>query len=148
MELRFSNQDLKKLIIPLVIEQVLAISVGVADTVMVSHVGEAAVSGVSLVDMINVLCIQLFAALGTGGAVVCAQFIGQKRKDLACQSADQLILISAVISVLVMAVCLSFDEPIIRLAFGKIDADVMENARIYLMITSLQFLCGAVSGHG
>ena len=139
MELRFSNQDLKKLIIPLVIEQVLAISVGVADTVMVSHVGEAAVSGVSLVDMINVLCIQLFAALGTGGAVVCAQFIGQKRKEPACQSADQLILISAVISVMAMAVCLAFGEPIIRLAFGKIDADVMENARIYLMITSLSF---------
>ena len=139
MELRFSNQDLKKLIIPLVIEQVLAISVGVADTVMVSQVGEAAVSGVSLVDMINVLCIQLFAALGTGGAVVCAQFIGQKRKEPACQSADQLILISAVISVMAMVVCLAFGEPIIRLAFGKIDADVMGNARIYLMITSLSF---------
>ena len=74
--MRFSNQDLKKLIIPLLIEQVLSISIGVADTIMVSQVGEAAVSGVSLVDMINVLIIQAFAALATGGAVVCAQFIG------------------------------------------------------------------------
>lgn len=82
--MRFSNQDLKKLIIPLLIEQVLSISIGVADTIMVSQVGEAAVSGVSLVDMINVLIIQAFAALATGGAVVCAQFIGQKREDLAC----------------------------------------------------------------
>ena len=73
----FTNQDLKKLIIPLVIEQLLAVTVGFADTIMVSNVGEAAVSAVSLVDGINILLINIFAALGTGGAVVAAQFIGQ-----------------------------------------------------------------------
>ena len=73
----FSNKALKKLIIPLVIEQLLVILVGFCDTIMVSSVGEAAVSAVSLVDSINVLLINVFAALGTGGAVVAAQFIGQ-----------------------------------------------------------------------
>ena len=137
--MRFSNQDLKKLIIPLLIEQVLSISIGVADTIMVSQVGEAAVSGVSLVDMINVLIIQAFAALATGGAVVCAQFIGQKREDLACRSADQLVLISSVISIVIMMVCLIFRRGIIRAAFGVLEPDVLNNALSYLMITSISF---------
>lgn len=81
----FTNAQLKKLIFPLVMEQLLAITVGMADTMMVSQVGDAAVSGVSLVDMINVLLINIFAALATGGAVVTSQFIGKQRKDLACR---------------------------------------------------------------
>ena len=75
---RFSNKNLKKLIIPLIIEQLLAVTVGFADTIMVSNIGETAVSAVSLVDTINILLINIFAALGTGGAVVTAQFIGQE----------------------------------------------------------------------
>ena len=86
----FTNAQLKKLIFPLVMEQLLAITVGMADTMMVSQVGDAAVSGVSLVDMINVLLINIFAALATGGAVVTSQYIGKQRKDLACQSVNQL----------------------------------------------------------
>ena len=89
----FDNKALKKLIIPLVVEQLLVITVGFADTVMVASVGEAAVSAVSLVDAINILLINIFAALGTGGAVVAAQFIGQGSKDKAKYSAKQLILI-------------------------------------------------------
>ena len=83
----FPNSALKKLIWPLVLEQVLAITVGLADTIMVSSCGEAAVSGVSLVDMINVLIINIFAALATGGAVVVAQLLGARDNKRACDAA-------------------------------------------------------------
>ena len=72
-EMLYSNKDLKKLILPLVFEQFLAILVGMVDTVMISSVGEAAVSGVSLVDNINILVINITAAMATGGAVVAGQ---------------------------------------------------------------------------
>ena len=71
----FSGRDLRKLIIPLIFEQLLAVSVGLVDVLMVSQSGEAAISGVALVDNINRLIIQVMAALSTGGAVVCSQFI-------------------------------------------------------------------------
>ena len=77
----FSREDLKRLIMPLVLEQILAVTIGMADTVMVSYAGEAAVSGVSLVDMVNVLIINLFSALATGGAVITSQLIGANRRD-------------------------------------------------------------------
>ena len=103
----FTNQDLKKLIIPLVIEQLLAVTVGFADTIMVSNVGEAAVSAVSLVDGINILLINIFAALGTGGAVVAAQFIGQGSHERARYSAKQLIMITAILSAIIMLVVIA-----------------------------------------
>lgn len=87
----FTNQDLKRLILPLIVEQILAVSVGMVDTMMVSNAGEAATSGVSLVDMVNTLFINIFAAVATGGAVVSSQYLGQRRRDRACQSANQLI---------------------------------------------------------
>ena len=90
-----TNQDLKRLILPLIVEQILAVSVGMVDTMMVSNAGEAATSGVSLVDMVNTLFINIFAAVATGGAVVSSQYLGQRRRDRACQSANQLILITA-----------------------------------------------------
>ena len=78
----FSNRDLTALLIPLVIEQLLSVLVGMADSIMVASVGEAAVSGVSLVDNIMVLLINVFAALATGGAVVAGQYLGQKQREL------------------------------------------------------------------
>ena len=90
----FSNKDLRKLIIPLIIEQILAITVGMVDTVMVSMAGEAAISGVSLVDMSVNLMINIFAALATGGAVIVSQYLGKQKKETACEAANQLLLIS------------------------------------------------------
>ena len=95
----FSNKDLKKLIIPLILEQALAITVGMADTMMISSVGEAAVSGVSLVDMFNNLIISVLAALATGGAVVTSQFIGASKREEACRSAKQLLWVDGLITV-------------------------------------------------
>ena len=91
-EVLFTNKDLKKLIIPLIIEQLLTVTVGLADSIMISSVGEAAVSGVSLVDSIMILLINMFSALATGGAVVAGQYLGQKKHVMACKPADQLIL--------------------------------------------------------
>ena len=117
----FDNKALKKLIIPLVVEQLLVITVGFADTVMVASVGEAAVSAVSLVDAINILLINIFAALGTGGAVVAAQFIGQGSKDKAKYSAKQLILITALLSVIIMVIVIAFNVPLLHMVFGNVE---------------------------
>ena len=96
----FSRKDLFRLLGPLIVEQILAVLVGMVDVMMVAAVGEAAVSGVALVDSVSLLIIQLLAALATGGAVVCSQYIGKHRSDMACRAAGQLVLITAgVISV-------------------------------------------------
>ena len=135
----FTKDQLKKLIIPLIIEQVLSITVGMADTVMVSSAGEAAISGVSLVDMINGLLLAVFAALATGGAVVTAQYIGGRKIEKACESAKQLLIIAFFVSIGIMAICLVANRGLLRLFFGSIDNDVMRNATIYFRISSLSF---------
>lgn len=135
----FTNQDLKRLIVPLIIEQILAVTVGMADTVMVSSVGEAATSGVSLVDMINTLLINVFAAISTGGAVVASQFLGQRKKERACESAHQLLLVTGLISIAVMAAAILFRRGLLSLLYGGIAEDVMENALIYLIISAFSY---------
>ncbi len=135
----FSNQDLKTLIIPLFIEQVLAITVGIADSMMVSSVGEAAISGVSLVDMINVLIINIFAALATGGAVISAQLLGAQKREKACESAGQLLLVSLGISAFIMVLALVLRYQILRLFFGSIADDVMQSALTYFWISALSY---------
>ena len=135
----FSGRDLKRLIAPLIIEQILAVLVGMADVVMVSSAGEAAVSGVSLVDMVNVLLINIFAALATGGAVVASQFLGAGRRDRACQSANQLVAVTACIALAIMGLVLALKGPLLRLLFGSIDQDVMDSALLYLEISAYAY---------
>lgn len=135
----FSDKDLKKLIIPLVIEQLLVMLVGTIDTMMVSHAGETAVSGVALVDMIDYLIITILSALATGGAVVVSQYLGCGDKKKANISAGQLFNISAVLSVLIMIFCLVFHKVILKLLFGKIEEDVMQACITYFVITSFSF---------
>ncbi len=135
----FSKMDLRKLIVPLIIEQFLAVTVGMADVMMVSTAGEAAVSGVSLVDMINVLLINIFAALATGGAVVSSQFLGAKSRTKACDAAGQLLFISFLLSLLITILILFFKEPLLRLLFGKIEADVMNASLTYLTISAISY---------
>ena len=137
--LLFSNKDLKRLIVPLLIEQILSISIGMFDVVMISSLGEAAVSGVSLVDMINVLMLNLFAALATGGAVVAAQMLGAHDRDGACESARQLIFISLVLSVASLLPLFVFRHWILRLFFGSVEASVMRNALIYYGFSLLSY---------
>lgn len=135
----FTNRQLIRLLWPLIIEQALAVLVGMADTVMVSSVGEAAISGVSLVDMINNLIINVFAALATGGAVVTSQFLGARKPEQASRSAGQLVTLSALLGVAVAAFCLLLRTPMLRLFFGSIDDSVMREALIYFTITGLSY---------
>ncbi len=135
----FSGKDLRKLIVPLVLEQALAITVGMVDTMMVSSVGEAAVSGVSLVDMVNNLLFNIMAALATGGAVVASQYIGAGMREEACKSAKQLVTASIGFASMIMLLVILGRRPLLLLLFGKIEADVMEGALLYLTITAFSF---------
>lgn len=127
------------LLIPVVLEQLLNSIMGTADTMMVSNVGSAAISAVSLVDSINVLVIQAFSALAAGGAIVCAQYIGQKNKEKANESARQVLFIITAISVAVSLICLVFQKPLLRLIFGSVEPAVMRASEIYFFYTALSF---------
>lgn len=135
----FSRDKLLKLILPLVVEQILAVTVGMADMIMVSGAGEAAVSGISLVNTISNLLIMLFSALATGGAVVSAQFLGSKDKERACKAANQLVLVCGVSSLLIMALSLIGNRWILNLIYGNVEKAVMDAAVIYFYITAVSF---------
>ena len=135
----FTKKDLVRLLAPLIVEQILAVLVGMVDVVMVAAVGEAAVSGVSLVDSINMLIIQMLAALATGGAVVSAQFVGRKDMDKACRAAAQLISVTTIASVGLMAFALITNRHLLGMVFGKVEEDVMENAAVYFAITAASY---------
>lgn len=135
----FSNTDLRKLILPLVLEQALAITVGMADTMMISSAGEAAVSGVSLVDMFNMLIFSVLSALSTGGAVVVSQNIGAFKITEARKSAKQLLATVSCFSFLLALFAIVFRNSLLKLFFGSIEPEVMEAALVYLMISAFSF---------
>lgn len=144
----FSADALRRLIIPLVVEQFLAMTIGMADTIMVTSVGEHAVSGVSLVDNISTLLINVFSALATGGAVVAAQYLGSRDEQNACSAAKQLFYAIGALSAATMAVCLLFREPILRLVFGRLDDNVMEAAMTYFLLTAISYPLLAIYNAG
>ncbi len=135
----FSNHDLKILIVPLFLEQLLEVLVGVSDTFMVSYAGEAAVSGVSLVNMFNTVFIFLFSALAAGGAVVVSQYIGSRDEKNGNLSAGQLVMISAVFSAAVTVFSLALNRQLLRLLFGEVDPDVMDACVTYLQISAYSY---------
>ena len=135
----FTNRMIRNLLIPVVLEQLLNSIMGTADTMMVSNVGSAAISAVSLVDSINVLVIQAFSALAAGGAIVCAQYIGQRNKEKANESARQVLFIITAISVAVSLICLVFQKPLLRLIFGSVEPAVMSASETYFFYTALSF---------
>lgn len=135
----YSNRALKRLLVPLVIEQVLVMLVGMVDTVMVASAGEAAVSGVALVDMVNYLIITVMAALTTGGSVIISQYAGGRQPAQAERSAGQLMMVTLLLSAAILAVCLLGRDAILRLFFGSVEADVMAAAQTYFMITACSF---------
>lgn len=144
----FSNESLKAMMIPLFLEQLLVMLVGMADTLVVSYAGEAAVSGVSLVNQFNTIFIYLFTALASGGAVVISQYIGRKADEDAGQSASQLLSFSVIFSVLAALLVLIGNEGILRLMFGKVEASVMEACVTYLRISAYSYPALAVYNSG
>ena len=135
----FTGRQLRALIVPLVLEQILGLTVGMADSIMVSSAGETAVSGVSLVDSINILLVNTFASVSTGGAVVAAHRLGEKKREAANKTADQLLMCVTGIALLVTALSLLFNRPILKLIFGNVEESVMNNAVIYFYMTALSF---------
>ena len=138
-DLLFSNHDLLILLFPIVLEQLLNSFMGMADTMMVSNVGSAAISAISLVDSVNNLVIQIFAALTTGAAIICSQYIGRNDRKGANRAAGQVFLAILAISVGVMIPCLIFRVPLLSFIFGKVTSEVMANSQIYFLITVLSY---------
>ena len=128
------------MILPLVMEQFLLILVGLADTVVVSYAGEAAVSGVSLVNSFNTIFIYLFTALASGGAVMVRQYIiGRKDMKMASRSASQLLMAATVFAVVISIPILIWKIPLLSFLFGKVEPDVMDACRTYLRISVYSF---------
>ncbi|WP_194611496.1 MATE family efflux transporter [Clostridium vitabionis] len=135
----FDNRQLLALLIPLIAEQLLNSLMGTADSMMVSNVGPEALSAVSLVDSINILVIQAFAALAAGGTIVCSHYVGMKRLEDARASAKQLLLVVMALSLGIMIFCLCALRPLLRLIFGSVDQGVMDAATVYFFWTALSF---------
>ena len=138
-ELIYNRKQLKALILPLMFEQFLNVMVGMVDTLMVSKAGEAAVSGVALTTNINLLIIQVMAALATGGAVVCSQYNGRKDTEEATFAAAQLETVLLVFSVVAALICAVFGHRMLPAIFGKVEEAVMHSAWIYMFVTALSY---------
>lgn len=135
----FSNADLWKLMLPLSIDQLLNSMMGTVGTMIVSNLGSAAISAVSLVDSINVLVVQAFYALAAGGSVICSQFLDCKRPKEARKAAEQLVFITLILSIIIGSICSFSNKPLLKLIFGDVEPDVMTYARQYFMISALSY---------
>ena len=136
----FDNKKMAVLLIPLAIDQLLNSFMGTVDTLVVSSLGSAAISAVTLVDSINILIVQAFFALASGGTVVCSHYLGCKRQDHAKEAARQLIFITFCLSALIGIICFLFNGQILGLIFGEVEENVMTNAKQYFFFSAFSFL--------
>lgn len=136
---QWQGAAMRRLLWPLIVEQLLGVTMGLSDTIMVASVGEHAVSGVSLVDSINILLIISFSALATGGSVVVSQYIGRGDKIKSRTAARQLMYVTVAVSLILMVFTLLLSAPILHLVYGRIDADVMEAAKTYFVLSALSY---------
>ncbi|MCD7808730.1 MAG: MATE family efflux transporter [Erysipelotrichaceae bacterium] len=144
----FSNKDLRDMIVPLFLEQLLVMLVGIIDTIVISYVSEAAVSGVSLVNSFNTIFIYLFTALASGGAVVISQYIGRKDYDNSIDSSSQLLMFSTVFSIGLMIIVLILNKWLLRLLFGQVEDAVMQACVTYLRISAYSYPALAIYNAG
>lgn len=136
---KFSNKALIVLIIPIIVEQFLALLVGIADTLMISYAGEAAVSGVSLVNQLNNIFIMIFTALATGGAIIASQYIGSKDQKKGNLAASQLVMLTTLISIVVTVLLMLFGKNVFTLIFGRVEKDVFGSGMTYLYLSAISF---------
>lgn len=144
----FSLRDLRNIILPLIFEQLLAITIGMADSAMVTRVSEAALAGVALVDSINVVLVQLFSALATGGAVVASQYLGKGTIEKARDAARQLYVLCFLAAGAITVAVIWLRLPILRTIYGQIEPNVMRNAQIYFLLTALSYPFLAIYNSG
>lgn len=137
--LLYPNRAMFLLLVPIVVEQLLNSFMGMADTMMVSNVGSEAISAVSLVDSINNLVIQMFAAMASGAAIICSQYLGHRDKEGSNKAARQVLLTVLVISLSLTLIGLLLRKPLLRLIFGQIDPGVMDKAKSYFLVTILSY---------
>ena len=146
--MRFTNKDLKNMIVPLFFEQLLVMLVGIADTLVISYAGESAVSGVSLVNQFNTIFIYIFTALASGGAVVVSQYIGSRDKDHAEKSSSQLLMFSVLLSLLIGALVIIANRAMLGLLFGRVEDSVMDACVVYLRISAYSYPALAIYNAG
>ena len=146
--MRFTNKDLKNMIVPLFFEQLLVMLVGIADTLVISYAGESAVSGVSLVNQFNTIFIYIFTALASGGAVVVSQYIGSKDKDNAEKSSSQLLMFSVLLSLLIGTLVIIANRAMLGLLFGRVEDSVMDACVVYLRISAYSYPALAIYNAG
>lgn len=144
----FSNKDLINMIVPLFMEQFLVMLVGIIDTFVVSYVGEAAVSGVSLVNSFNTIFIYLFTALASGGAVVISQYLGSKDQNNTVKSSSQLLMFSTLFSIVLGILVLIFSQSLLSFLFGKVETSVMDACMTYLKISAYSYPALAIYNAG
>ncbi len=135
----FTKRELVKITLPLIIQQVLSVMVGMINSMMVSSAGEAAVSGVSLINTLDILLMLFFTALVTGGSVVVSQFLGKKDMDLVQKSVKQLLYSSTVVAIVVSILAVTFREPLLNALFGDAEPEVMKHAMDYFFFLTLSF---------
>lgn len=135
----YNNRKLAALLIPLALDQLLNSFMGTIDTLVVSNLGSAAISAVSLVDAINILIVQAFFALASGGTVVCSHYLGCKNEKSAKEAARQLVFITLLLSLIIAGVCLVFNQQLLNLIFGKVEKDVMAGAKQYFFYSVLSY---------
>ena len=135
----FDNRKLAALLIPLAVDQLLNSFMGTVDTLVVSNLGSAAISAVSLVDSINILIVQAFFALATGGTVVCSHYLGCRREGHAKEAARQLVFITFMMSLVIGVLCIVFNGQILSLIFGEVEDAVMENAKQYFFFSAISY---------
>lgn len=137
----FNRKSLINLIAPLILEQLFIGTIGIADMLMVAPIGETAISGISLVDSVNMLFHSIFSAIAAGGGIICTQYLGKKEEKHANQAAKQLLLLSGVFSLIVMLVCCLGNQVILRRLFPAASSDVMHEAVTYFYLATVAYPC-------
>lgn len=145
---RFSNSALKAIIVPLLIEQLLQLVVGLADTMMVSYAGEEVVAGVGLDTMIYTVFIYLFTSISAGGAIVVSQYLGNKKRESADLAASQIFHLGGLLSVCCMILMLLFGSGLLKIMYPQTEPETMDACITYMQIVAISFPANALYNAG